>query len=93
MTTVYKLLLCHFIGDYVLQTDFLARTKGDNWWHLIAHCVTYTAPFVLFFGIDLKIAILLLSHIAIDSAKARYKKINYASDQLMHIAILGIYIL
>ena len=93
IATIYKLFLCHFLGDYVFQTDFLARTKGENWWHMLAHCVTYTTPFVCFFGFDSNIAVLLLSHLIIDSAKARYKKINYVSDQLLHIGVLAIYLM
>lgn len=93
MELIYKLLLCHFIGDYVLQTDYLATTKGNNWWHLIAHCMTYTTVFLLLFGFDCRIVIILISHLIIDSAKARYKKINYMSDQILHITILGIYLI
>ncbi len=93
IATIYKLVLCHFLGDYVFQIDFLARTKGENWWHMLAHCVTYTTPFVCFFGFDWRIAFLLFSHIIIDSAKARYKKINYMSDQLLHIGTLAIYLM
>lgn len=93
IATMYKLVLCHFLGDYVFQTDFLARTKGENWWHMLAHCVTYTTPFICFFGFDSNIAVLLLSHLIIDSAKARYKKINYVSDQILHVAILGVYLI
>ena len=93
IATIYKLFLCHFLGDYVFQTDFLAKTKGENWWHMLAHCVTYTTPFICFFGFDINIGVLLLSHLVIDSAKSRYKKINYVSDQILHIAILGIYLI
>ena len=90
---MYELMLCHFLGDYVFQTDFLARTKGESWWHMLAHCVTYTTPFICFFGFDMRIVFLLFSHILIDSAKARYKKINYISDQLLHIGALAIYLM
>ena len=90
---IYKLMLCHFLGDYVLQTDFLAKTKGENWWHLIAHCVLYTTAFWIILGFGWQIICLLLSHIIIDSAKARYKKIGYATDQVLHIAVLGIYLI
>jgi len=90
---IYKLFLCHFLGDYVFQTDFLAKTKGKNWWHMLAHCVTYTAPFIYFFGLNLNITVLFLTHLIIDSAKARYKKINYVSDQILHVVILGIYLI
>lgn len=93
IATIYKLVLCHFLGDYVFQTDFLARTKGENWWHMLAHCIMYTTPFICFFGFNLNIAVLFLSHFIIDSAKARYKKINYVSDQLLHIGTLVIYLI
>ena len=93
ISTIYKLMLCHFLGDYVFQTDFLAKTKSENWWHMLAHCVTYTAPFIYFFGLNLNIAVLFLTHLIIDSVKARYKKINYVSDQILHVVILGIYLI
>lgn len=89
---LYELLACHFIGDYVLQIDFLAKTKGSNWWHLIAHCVLYSVPFSVAFGIDWRIAVIVGSHIVIDALKARYKKINYLTDQMLHLIILGVYL-
>lgn len=89
---LYELLVYHFIGDYVLQIDFLAKTKGSNWWHLIAHCVLYSVPFSVAFGIDWRIAVIVGSHIVIDALKARYKKINYLTDQMLHLIILGVYL-
>lgn len=76
------------LGDYVLQTDFLANTKGQNWWHLIAHCVLYTLPFAMAFGIDYNILLLFVSHIIIDALKARWQKIDYTQDQVAHIIIM-----
>lgn len=89
---LYELLACHFIGDYVLQIDFLAKTKGENWWHLLAHCVLYSVPFAILFGIDWRIALIIITHIVIDALKARYKKINYLTDQVLHLIILGVYL-
>lgn len=71
LTLLYELLVCHMLGDYVLQTDFLAKTKGENWWHLLAHCVTYTVPFALAFGIDWRVGFVLVTHLAVDALKAR----------------------
>ena len=76
------------MGDYVLQTDFLAKTKGENWWHLIAHCFLYTAPFALVFGIEWWLIVLLVSHIIIDALKARWKKLSYLNDQIFHLFVL-----
>ena len=46
MVTLYKILACHMVGDYVFQIDYIAKTKGDNWWHLLSHCVScgHTRP-------------------------------------------------
>lgn len=87
MSALYKLMACHMLGDYVLQTDFLASTKSDNWWHLLAHCVTYTVPFALAFGVDWRVLDLLLSHVIVDALKSRWSMIGYAEDQAAHIVI------
>jgi len=90
---LYKLLACHFVGDYVLQVDYIAQTKGKNWWHMIAHCILYAVPFALSFGIDWRLAVILISHFIIDSAKARWHVIGYAVDQVDHLLICGVYLL
>lgn len=93
LTLAYKLLAAHMLGDYVLQTDFLARSKGENWWHMLAHCVTYTIPFAVTFGVDWRIAVLLVTHVAIDALKARWSKISYTQDQIAHIIVMGVYLI
>lgn len=85
---LYKLVACHMLGDYALQPDFLARTKGENWWHLLAHCVLYVVPFTVVFGVDQRICWLLVSHALIDALKARWHVIGYAQDQTAHILVM-----
>ena len=85
---LFKLIACHMLGDYVLQNDFLARTKGENWWHMVAHCVLYTIPFAVAFGIDCRIAALLTTHMVIDTLKAREHAIGYATDQIAHVVMM-----
>lgn len=92
VANAYRLLALHMLGDYVLQTDFLAKTKGKNPWHLLAHCVTYTLPFALVYGVDWRIAFLLATHFLIDARKARYGKINYTQDQVAHLLALTVYL-
>ena len=87
-----KLVFCHLVGDYVLQSDFIARTKGVNWYHLIVHCVLYCLPFYVCFGIDWRLLIILATHLIIDSLKARYKKISYIQDQVIHYITMLIYL-
>lgn len=89
---IYILLAFHFLGDYVLQTDFLAKTKATNYWHLIAHCVLYTLPFYLYFGFSYKIIGVFISHLIIDYLKTRKDGISYLLDQTLHIMILGVFL-
>ena len=93
MKTVFILLASHFIGDYVLQTDFLAKTKGNNIWHLFAHSVLYSLPFMIAFDFDWKVPFIIGTHIVIDTLKARYKVINYITDQVLHLMMLVIYVI
>lgn len=88
---ILKLIFCHLMGDYVLQIDMLAKSKGENWYHLIVHCILYILPFYVVFGFKWQLIVLLLTHIIIDSLKARYKKINYITDQILHYIITLIY--
>lgn len=85
---LYKLTACHMVGDYALQSDFLARTKGGNWWHLFAHCVLYSLPFAMVFGFDWRVLALLASHALVDATKARWQAIGYAADQASHILLM-----
>jgi hypothetical protein len=87
------LILCHLIGDYVLQIDFIAKTKGSNWYHLFVHSALYCVPFILIYELDWKIAILFITHMIIDSLKARWNKISYMNDQLLHYILLLMFLL
>ena len=87
---IFKLLLltmCHMFGDYALQSDFIAKTKGENWYHLIVHSVLYSIPFLIF-GLPYELIILIISHIIIDAMKARYNLLNYIEDQVLHYIII-----
>ena len=76
---------CHAIGDYVLQCDYIAKTKGQNWWHLVIHSFLYIVPFWCIFGYNINLLLLFLHHFITDAAKARYKQISYVEDQVSHI--------
>ena len=92
MEKIIQLLFCHLVGDYVLQSPYLAETKGKDWYHLFVHCSLYCLPFYICFGLEQRIMLLFLSHFGIDSLKARYNRIGFAIDQILHYAVLSIYL-
>lgn len=40
-------VLCHFVGDYLIQSDWMATEKTKRWWPAAVHAATYTLPFLL----------------------------------------------
>lgn len=89
---IFKILTSHMLGDYVLQSDFIARTKGENWYHLIVHSVLYVLPFYLFFGFEFDLLLVGFAHFAIDAGKARFKQLTYAHDQILHYMIAIVFL-
>lgn len=78
------LLLCHFIGDYYLQTNKMAQSKENSIQKTLIHSGFYAVPFVLllvglaFFGflnvITIGIVVLtVLSHAVIDLVKCVFE--------------------
>lgn len=45
----YWLIVLHLVGDYVLQSDWMAATKTTRSLAAAAHALAYSAPFALFF--------------------------------------------
>ena len=100
---IFKLMLCHLLGDYVLQIDYLAKTKGNNFYHLLAHCFLYAVPFYICFGFVWQLILLISLHIIIDFLKAKniyvfikQKQIYvmpYWLDQLLHYLTCLLYLI
>lgn len=90
---IFKLVLCHLVGDYFFQSPFLADTKGKNWYHLFIHCMLYSIPFYITFGWCWQLFAVTFIHFPIDAAKARYSKISYLTDQVLHYLLCLIYFL
>lgn len=97
--SILWVLLAHYILDYPLQSDFLARTKGKYFYSLLAHSVIYGLGMAFVFHlmgcnyIELKALMLVSSHLAIDYIKATAKDEEKALtiylyiDQSLHIVI------
>lgn len=69
-----KILFAHSLGDYFLQTDYLAMNKGKNNYILCIHAILYTFAISLIFGNEISQLwywLILLTHILVDYVKAR----------------------
>jgi len=59
-------LLLHLIGDYVFQTDWMARAKMRATLAAALHAVVYSLPFLLLSPSPAAIAVIAVSHYLID---------------------------
>lgn len=40
-------LLCHLVGDYIFQSDYMAMNKAKETIPCLVHCILYTACFLI----------------------------------------------
>ena len=59
-------VLLHFVGDYLIQTNWMANEKVKRWVPAVAHGVTYTLPFLLLTRSIPALLVICLTHIVID---------------------------
>lgn len=65
------LLIGHFVGDFLFQTNWMATYKAKKWVPLLTHSCIYTAIIVLFALLEgglsyVGIFIVLIGHIILD---------------------------
>ena len=69
-----KILFAHALGDYFLQSNYLAMNKGKDNYLLCIHAILYTFAVSLIFGNEISQLwywLILLIHISVDYIKAR----------------------
>ena len=76
-------LLAHLVGDYIFQTDKMARLKTGSWLWAIMHGLTYLLPLMLLRPSLAALAVIAGSHVLIDRFRlARYVVMakNYVTE-------------
>jgi hypothetical protein len=59
-------VLLHFVGDYLLQSNWMASEKLKRWWPAFLHALSYTLPFLLLTQNILALLIIGGTHAVID---------------------------
>ena len=98
LITLFVTLLCaHFLLDFAIQGDFVAkykaRTVDDSsnvmWkWVLTAHAASHTLPVLVLTQSVLLGLLMFTSHFIIDFLKCE-QKINFNQDQTLHILVIA----
>lgn len=72
-------VLCHMLGDYIIQSHWMANVKTKSQWVVLLHAFTYMLPFLLLTRSLLALLVILFTHAVIDHWRlARY--VNYVRN-------------
>lgn len=75
-------LLAHAVGDYVLQSDWMANNKTKRTVAALAHVATYALPFLFLLPSLTALAVIVGTHFVIDRWRlARY--VCWAKNRLL----------
>lgn len=89
MTNLLLLIFAHYLGDFGLQNDFIAKFKSPGsapfWFHvMIGHCAIQAGG-VLLVTRNPNLAVAeFVAHFTIDYFKCK-GKLSFNSDQALHI--------
>lgn len=59
-------VILHFVGDYLIQTNWMANEKINRWIPAIVHGVTYAIPFLLLTQSIPALLVIAGTHVVID---------------------------
>lgn len=99
ITLFVILVFFHYLADFPLQGDFLAKAKNHTapiphvpWRHaLFAHSFIQASLVYLATGIPILFIAELVAHAVIDYQKSR-GEITFATDQYLHIACKALWV-
>lgn len=60
------IVLAHLIGDYLIQSHWMATQKTSRWWPAIAHGITYTIPYLMVTQSPWALLVIAGTHVVID---------------------------
>ncbi|MCW4458174.1 DUF3307 domain-containing protein [Microbacterium sp. MPKO10] len=79
--TALGIVLAHLVGDYLIQSHWMATRKTEAWGPAIAHGVTYTIPYMLVTQSPAALAVIAVTHIVIDRYRLA-KHLMWLKNQL-----------
>lgn len=104
LTSILLIIWAHWIGDFILQSDYMAQNKSKNNWILLDHVISYSIPILLIgFLIPVSIAWIVINafgHFCTDYITSRVtsklwqnKEIHWffvtiGADQAIHMTTL-----
>lgn len=73
--------LAHLVGDYLLQSHWMATEKTKRWWPAWAHALTYGLPFLFITQSPLALLVIVGTHAVIDRYRLA-RHVVWAKNQI-----------
>ncbi|MDN5931831.1 MAG: DUF3307 domain-containing protein [Pseudonocardia sp.] len=84
-TALFAGLVAHLVGDYLVQSHWMATEKTKRWWPAVAHAVSYGLPFLFVTRNLIALAVIVGTHAVID----RYRLARHVVWAKNHLAPRG----
>lgn len=85
-----SLLLTHFIGDFLLQNDWMALNKSKSWFALTIHCWLYSFVF-LWIQTPWWFSVCFCTHFCTDAITSRWtSKLYQAGHRHWFFVVIGL---
>ncbi len=75
------IILAHLVGDYFIQSHWMATEKVKRWWPAVVHGVSYTLPFLIITQSPMALLVIAGTHIVIDRFRL-VKHVAWLKNQL-----------
>lgn len=85
MSVGVGIVLAHLVGDYLLQSHWMATCKTQRWWPAVAHGLTYTLPYLLVTQSVWALLVICVTHIVIDQYRLA-RHVVWFKNQLAPVA-------
>lgn len=82
LASVILFLLCHFVGDYILQSDWMAMNKNKSTLHCLVHCLLYTSCFLLLTFSWKALLFIFVTHFIVDRFPIIVKRLIWFKNHL-----------
>lgn len=79
------IVLAHLVGDYLIQSHWMATEKTKRWLPAVAHAVTYGLPYLLVTQSPTALVVIVGTHAVID----RYRLARHVIWAKNHLAPRG----
>lgn len=84
------IMILHFAGCHAVKSDYIGKTNGTSFYHLMVRSIIYTLPFIFYYGLDARSGFMLAVHYLLDWLETDGIFTNTFLSEFYHIFAAGV---